>query len=412
MPFADWPQSDLTERLSRALAVAARTVDAFAASGFEEPDDPSLTVTADKAVAETTMLLHAAFGGATDPALAARVTELAGAVAVEARTETVLLRAVLHPSLAEGMAIAHVLLGRLGFPDPNAEAVLAECLRSRGSKGHELPPYGVLEKLWIRELWGIPVAAAEWSQIIGRSTLATSIDLVGGLREDYYAFTHALMYTTDFGARKRRMPRPRSALLADARSLLAVCIDRGDYDLAAEVLMAWPFLGERWCATASFAFRVLTDAEDEAGLLPGGTTDADRLRSLSGDRRKRYALGTAYHTAFVMGLLCAASLRPGRAPSTSLNRRAGDRPIPSEIESLLVIDQPHVQAALARLDDREDEAIASFRLDLGVARALRTREYGRLADLLRAAHATGYPSSPLRDQAADLLGRLALAVGG
>jgi len=411
VPLADWPRSDLTDRLLRALAVAAKTVDAFATSGFEEPDDPAVSVTADKAVAETAMLLHAAFHATADKRVRARVSGVATALAAAARTETVLLRAALHPSLAEGMAISHVLLTGLGYPDRNADVVFAASARSLGSSGHELPPYGVLEKLWIRELWGVPVPGAAWRQVIRSSGLATSHDLVGGLREDSYAFTHALMYCTDFGARRRRLPRENWALLADARALLAVCVDSGDYDLAGEVLMAWPFLGERWCATASFVFRVLAIAEDKAGLLPGGTTNPARLRSLSGDRRRNYAIGTAYHTAYVMGILCAVSLRRGRAPSNRLARSDTDQSLPSEIGEVLVIDQPDVQTALAHLSDGERDAIASFLVDLEVARAMRTRDYGRLANLLRAVHAIGYPSSPLRTQAVDLLNRLVLAAG-
>lgn len=407
---ADWPQSDLTDRLFRALAVATRTVDAFAASGYDHPDDPAASVTAEKAVAETAMLLHAAFHASADRQVRARVSEVATMLALQARTETVLLRAALHPSLAEGMAVSHVLLTRLGHPDPRADTVLAACVGSLGSRGHELPPYGVLEKLWIRDLWGVPVAAEAWRQVLQDSGLATPLDFVGGLREDSYAFTHALMYCTDFGARKRQMPRPNSALLADARILLAVCLDGGDYDLAGEVLMAWPFLDEPWCAAANFAFMVLARVEDEAGLLPGGTTNVARLHSYSGDRRQKYALGTAYHTAYVMGMLCAVSLRPGRGPSRNLTGAGIPQAMPSEISDKLVIDQPDVRAVLTQLSDQELDAIAVFRLDLAVAQAVRTQEYGRLADLLRAVHRIGYASPPLGGQAGELLSRLALAV--
>lgn len=410
MPTTDWPPSDLTDRLFRALEVATRTIDAFGASGYDDPDDPAASVTADKAVAETAMLLHAAFHASADRRVRTRVTEIAAILAAPARTETVLLRAALHPSLAEGMAVPHVLLTNLGHPDPDVDIVLAACVRSLGSKGHELPPYGVLEKLWIRNLWGVPVATAAWDRVMRDSGLATPLDFVGGLREDSYAFTHALMYCTDFGARRRRMPRPTPALLADARTLLAVSLDSGDYDLAGEALMAWPFLGEPWCAAANFTFRVLALVEDKAGLLPGGTTNIARLRGYSGDRRKKYALGTAYHTAYVMGMLCAVSLRPGRGPSTDLAADGIEKALPSEISDNLRIDQPDVQAVLTQLSEQELEAITQFRLDLAVAQAVRTREYGRLADLLRAVHEFGYANSPFRRQAGELLDRLALAV--
>ena len=408
MPYADWPRPDLTDRLLRALAVAGKVVEAFASSGYDEPDEAEVGFPADKAVAETAMLLHAAAPAAADPRIGAPVAAIAAALAGAARTEVVLLRAALHPSIAEGLSVPHVLLSRLGYPDPAADIILAACAAAPAAMARELPPYGTLEKLWIRELWGRPVPASAWHQTMGASGLATTPDAVGGTREDSYAFTHALMYVTDFGSRADRLPRPAPALLGDARTLLAVCVDSGDYDQAGELLMAWPFLGAPWSAAASFAFGVLAMVEDRAGLLPGGTTNAERLRGMDGERRRRYALGTAYHTAYVMGMLCAVSLRPGRAPSASPGGVADEEPVPVGVVRHIMVDQPDVVAALARLSEQELEAVAPFLLDVTVAQAIRTQAYGRLADLLRAVSASGWPGTELTRQAAALLGRVAL----
>jgi hypothetical protein len=383
-------------------------VDSFASSGFDEPDEAGVGFPADKAVAETAMLLHAAAPAAEDQRIGGRVAEIAAMLAGPARTEVVLLRAALHPSISAGLAVPHVLLTRLGYPDPTADAVLVACAEAPTAFAREIPPYGTLEKLWIRELWGRPVTPSAWHRVMSASGLATVPDAVGGVREDSYAFTHALMYVTDFGARADRSPRPAAALLADARMLLAVCVDNGDYDLAGELLMAWPFLGAPWSAAASFVFGMLAMVEDRAGLLPGGTTNAERLRSLDGDRRRRYALGTAYHTAYVMGMLCAASLRPGRGPSASPGVEADELRVPADVVSHIAVDQVDVVAALARLSEEEIGAIAPFLLDGTVAQALRTQAYGRLADLLRAARASGYPGTELTHQAGALLGRVAL----
>ena len=57
------------------------------------------------------------------------------------------------------------------------------------------------------------------------SSLASPIDLLGGSREDIYAFTHALMYWSRFAATSRRLPRPRAAILAEAGSAVALCLD-------------------------------------------------------------------------------------------------------------------------------------------------------------------------------------------
>jgi len=72
------------------------------------------------------------------------------------------------------------------------------------------------------------------------------MDLLNGSRDDVYAFTHALMYVTDFNIRPRRLPRRRAAILAEAEAALARCLDEQDYDLGGEVLLAWPLTGRSW----------------------------------------------------------------------------------------------------------------------------------------------------------------------
>jgi hypothetical protein len=326
-------------------------------------------------------------------------------VAPSTRTEAVLLRAALQPSLAEGLSVAHVLLRALGYVDLHADAVFTEAIAAEGARRPELPPYGVLEKLWIRELWDQPQDQAAWDDALGKSCLASSPDAVGGIREDAYAFTHALMYVTDFGAQRRPLPRSGSDLTADATALLAVSIERADYDLAGEVLMTWPLVGEPWSPAALFALAVLARAEDSAGLLPGGTTDPDRLRALSGAERRDYALGTAYHTAFVMGMLCAVALRPGREPGrASLPSTVA---APSCVPPFAQVDRPEIASSITGLSGSELAGVWPFLVDLEIAGAIRSRTYAHLADVLRGAHASDMPRSVLFAQALRLLARLA-----
>jgi hypothetical protein len=215
------------------------------------------------------------------------------------------------------------------------------------------------------------------------------------------------MYCTDFGFRPALFPRPRSQILGDARSLLAKCLDDEDYDLGAEVLLAWPLAGARWCATAAFGFRVLARVEDQVGVLPAGITKAERLDQLQGEARTQYALGTAYHTALVMGLLCAASLRPGRAPAVPVR---GPQVAPAFLDLLLRLleqDQGHWQRVFAELSNAERSALGPLLLDVAIAQKCRKHDYGAVSALLEAAHEHGLANSALCAQAAQLLERLA-----
>jgi len=402
-------RADLTSRLRTALEVAARAVAVLGAAGYQDPDDPSLDVSGEKVVAETAMLLHAASHLLVEPGIRERVRTVAELLVGPARSDAVLAHAALHPSLAEGLAVPHVLLTRLGHPDPEVDSFFRSCIASTGARGHELPAYGALEKLWLRDLWGTPAAAGEWRRVLRGSVLRAPLDLIGGQREDSYAFTHTLMYMSDFGAKKRRLPRPLSRVIDDARALLAVCLERSDYDLVGEILMAWPFFGMRWCASASFVFRLLMAVEDEAGLLPGGTTNADRLHTLTGERRRLYALATAYHTAYVMGILCAASLRPRRRAPSPIHPKLLDR-VDSVDEGGLAVEQPHVREALSALPRWHYERLAAFRLDLAIAQAVRHRRYQQLAELVTCVDESGRGASVLLVQAKELLVRLALGL--
>jgi len=87
---------------------------------------------------------------------------------------------------------------------------------------------------------------------------------------------------------------------------------------------------------------------------------------------------------------------------------ADEEPVPVGVVRHIMVDQPDVVAALARLSEQELEAVAPFLLDVTVAQAIRTQAYGRLADLLRAVSASGWPGTELTRQAAALLGRVAL----
>jgi hypothetical protein len=405
----DVDRHDLTCRLAKALDVAAKTVDALGTTGYEDSDDPSLDVGGDKVIAETAMLLHVASHSRVDPEIRERVHELAGSLIGPARSDGVLARAALHPSLAEGLAVPHVLLTRLGYPDPDVDSFLRSCVASLGSRGHELPPYGALEKLWLRDLWGLRTPESEWRRVLRSSVLGTSLDLLGGLREDSYAFTHGLMYATDFGATSRVLPRPSALVLDDARALLAVCVESGDYDLVGEILMAWPFVGVAWCASAKFAFRLLTTVEDEAGIVPGGTTNGNRLRSLTGRPRRLYALATSYHTAYVMGMLFAASLRPMNVQSCSIRSACADLD-ETILEAELAVDQSDVQRVLATLSTSEYRELGAFRLDLAISQAVRRGQYGPCAELMRRLDESGYAASPLVMHAKELLVRLALGL--
>lgn len=403
-----WAKADLVVRLCRALDVAKRALELFAVEGYADAESPQNSFRPEKTIAETAMLLYAAFGVTGIPDVATRVEELALLVLPHARSQRTLLNIALHPAIGLDFAVPHVLLTKLGYVDASFDEVLRSCVNSQVRQGHERPPFASVEQRWIVSLFTDSGPGRDWRPDLKNSVLNHPMDILGGDRADAYAFTHLMMYCTDFGFRPSVLPRSRSVILVEARSLLAKCLDDEDYDLGAEVLMAWPLSGARWCAASDFVFRVLASVEDQVGVLPAGTTKTDRLSKLEGNERTQYVFGTAYHTAYVMGMLCAASLRPGRAPSVRISGPGVEKTVVDDLLLFLDTDQGHWQPEFGKLTEAEQRALAPLLLDLAIVQKCRKHDYQAVAELLVAGNEYGLTASPLCGQAAELLERLAL----
>ena len=159
--------------------------------------------------------------------------------------------------------------------------------------------------------------------------------------------------------------------MADVEAWLVRYLDRDDFGLCAELLMAWPQLRAPWSPTAAFAFQVLAAAEDEVGVLPCGNVDSDRLATLQGPERTRYARATSYHTALVMGFLCAVCL-------------AADAPPPSggcvgPLTQVPACSQWERVAAVCRPEQHDQ--LAPLRTAIAIDRALRAKDFRALHDL-------------------------------
>jgi hypothetical protein len=406
MGGAAWDPADLEVRLCRALDIAKRAIALFAGDGYADAEAPETSFRPDKIVAETAMLIYAASAVAHRPEVAGRVEELARILVPHARSRRTLLNIALHSSLCIDFAFPHVLLTRLGYRDRGFDEFLRCCLASRSRHGHERPAFAAAEKMWIESLWTGEEPGPAWRRCMRDTVLNHPLDILGGAREDAYALTHLFMYCTDFGFRAPRLPRSRSVILNEAASQLAKCLDGEDYDLAGELILAWPLSGTPWPAAAAFGFRVLAYVEDQIGVLPGGTTDVGRLGKLQGDAKDRYALGTAYHTAYVMGMICAASLRPNRAPPTRITGPRCDESLLDRLLNGIDRDQGHWQAELLKLKRSQQLALGPLLLDLAIAQKYRKHDYGGIGDLLVTASRHGLARSALCGQAAELLQRL------
>lgn len=409
-----WDHQDLEARLCHALDIAGRAIQRLAEHGYVDPDDKSNDpVRPEKVISEAAILLLSASTVDSREPVRMRVQNLARLLIPHARSERMRLGICLQPALALDYASAHVCLKRTGYPDRAFDVLLDEALKSQAAQGRERVPHRMLEQEWLREHCGTGTCRRtdfRRRAIAARySALSFPLDLLTCSRDDIYAFTHAMMYVTDFNLAPRRLPRHRKTILTEAEAALAGCLDNEDYDLGGEVLLSWPLTGNSWSPAAAFAFRVLTSTEDAAGFLPTPITRLNRLNQLDGDSRTDYLLATAYHTIFVMGLLCAAALQRGRTPPRSIPARRAVRGSADRILSTLDADgrKTHWRDQFALLSDRERDTLAGFLLIIALRRKTQERDYASVAGLLREGHALGLTDMPAGSQAAELLQRLA-----
>ena len=410
---AKWSRTDLVRRLSHALDVAEQAVERLAVNGYTDSKEPSNNLRPEKLISETAFLLVGASTADKHPEVGRRIRRVAERLLPHARSRRILLGMCMEAALALEYAQAHICLTRLGYPDAAFDAVLRKSLKSQVRGGRERTPYRMLEQEWLIRTWdGAGSKSGEkYPSAARESVLGRPMDLLGGSREDVYAFSHALIYITDFNLRPLRLPRPAREILAEAEAALARCLDEEDYDLAGEILLSWPLTEQSWSAAAVFGFRVLASVEDQAGFLPSQSTKLQRLNEVSGNERTDYLLATGYHTMYVMGLLCAAALQTDTAPPTRIPTAA--RGADSHVPLLRVLDadprRRHWRQEFDRLAAPERAALPKLLFAMALRRTAIQRNFAELHELLATGYRLGLTNCPVASQAAELLERVSAA---
>ncbi len=402
-----WEQQDLVRRLCHALDIASLAIQHLAPAGYKFGDDASSAIRREKPIAETAVLLYATSIVQHNAEVHERMHRIARELEPHARSREMRLGLALNTSLALDYSIGHILLSQLGYPDPTFDALLQQSLAAQGHAGHERTPHRAMEQQWLANLCSTsPIAMGP---ALRSSILSQPMDLFGASDSELYAFTHAIMYATGFRRNLASLPRSRGTILAEAESAIARCLDGQDYDLSAEILLAWPLTGKRWSPAATFAFQVLTEVEDKAGFLPTPATRVSELKTREGTDRSQYLLATAYHTAYTMGLLCAAALQPGCAPPASIARRKVSSGAAQQM--LRYLDDgktpPHWRETFDKLNQHQAQSLAGFLFNIALQRRVAGRDFAGLNEVLRHGYNLGLADIPAASQAAELLQRVA-----
>ena len=406
--MAVWPAADLERRVIRALDFAALAVSDFGETGYADAVRPALGFGPEKVVAEAAMLAYVAQGASASTALGDRVDALARQLSPLVRSQRALADMALNPDQVFRRAVPHVLLSALGHRDDAFDDFAADQCTRVLSHAVDQPATVLAERRWVTTIWGRPFPSVQAPE--PGTVLTHPFDLLAASREDPYGLTHLLFYVTDFGRAAAEFGRPHDVILADVEALVIRYLDQGDYDLVGELLMAWPQLREEWPPVAAFAFRVLAQVEDEVGLLPCGNLDPERLATLVGAERTRYARAASYHTALVMGFLCAVGLRGEAAPPTALS--GPEYPDDAWQTFRAMIDEHPADwlPVFDRCGEAEKRMLAPMLCGLVITQALRQQNLAVIHEALDAARRLELAPHPLQTAATGILQALGAAM--
>jgi hypothetical protein len=404
-----WAEADLVRRVCLGLEIATRALTIIGSDGFRDEDEPEGSFGPDKLAAETAMLLYVASPVRHHPSVGAALDAVAALLAPGVRSERTRIAIALNPAICLQLGMPHVLLSTLDSGDEHLDRLLDMSVKSIAHGGNEVVPHRALERFWIESVRSGDAPGDLLERAASDSVLNHPVDLVWGSREDAYAHTHAFMYFTDFGFADRPLPRPRATVLRESEALLARALLLEDYDLAAEVLMAWPLTSAPWSPAAAFGLRVLAGLEDEVGFLPAKNGTPEKFYRLTGTERTRYALAASYHTAYVWAMLCAMSLRPGLTPPSGIPGPAAAAELVDEVMAAIPSADTPWRRTFDRLQPADQRRLTSFLLDMALLVNARNHDYAAVANLLAIAVRHDLAGGPLCAQSADLLRRLAEA---
>lgn len=387
----------LRDRVRSALAVARVMLREVLDARFGDLDPDGYRKLAIKAGGEMAMLLRLARRALPGERDRAEIDALARGLAPIVRTPQLIRSLMLRPSRAPMYALAHLCLAELGVADERLDRIVRAAFGSSAHAANERVPYRLLDAAWSRHL---ALGDAELDHpAVALSPLGAGVDLLEASAEDAYAYTHALVYATDFGRLPLAAHVDRDPLLGIAEALVVQALDEDDLDLLAEVLMAPAILRSGWTPTLQFGWQVLDRVWNELGFVPGPGLPAATGHETPAQAARR-VLGTTYHTTFAAGLCCATLIDCDAAPGEHAGGPPGDIDPPPGLGAAWKVNW--------RLCPREIQDNLRF-LQLGFAlrRALEDVDLARVHHVLRQAARSHLLDHPLFVQALELLERTA-----
>ena len=395
----------LSERICYALDFAERSIRHLIIEGHSAAEDDSWYVRPEKIIAEASLLMVYAKVGESDVKIKKTLQALAELLEPLARSKSILGNICLKPALALDYGCAHICLSYLGYPNALFDEAVDQALKD--NKQTERTPYRMLEQNWLMKLWKQAEVTKElelWSRL---GCLNQSPDLFSESSDDVYAVTHAVMYLCF----ECKMPATLDvdSLIAHLESWLVIYMDKQDYDISGELLLAWALTGRPFNAIALFSLKCLLEIEKRVGFLPAPNLDLAMIEGREQTERRTYIYSVNYHTAFVMGLLCGGLLKQGQSSVHQIDDVMYGAELNTPLKEELQAGKPaHWMEYYKGLGESEKEALMPWLYQAVLVRKMRDYQYEAAKHLLDRTKGTELETLPLTKQAQELLIRISL----
>lgn len=398
-------KSFFADRLSYALDFARRTIQHLIVEGHSAPKDASWYVQSEKIIAEAAFLLVFAKAGDSNIEVKKATDALIKLLEPLSRSKSTLINICLKPALALDFAHAHICLSYLGFPNKQFDDVIEKVLSEK--KMIERRPYRMLEQEWLLEIWPHSNNNKKidfWTKL---SILNHSINLFSESSDSAYSLTHAVLYSFFNNAKIKHVDLKK--ITNELEGLLVIYMDKQDYDVAGELLLAWSLTQEPFSHLAIFALKCLIKIEKEVGFLPAPNLDTSMIEGREQTERRTYIFSINYHTAFVMGLLSGSMLKNFDKISI-LPNQAVDSPQLKELlrAELLIGKNAHWIEYYNALDNKQKDDLLPWVYQTILARKINQHKYGSVKKIIDLTEGSCLENLFITKQAKELLNRLSL----
>lgn len=397
----------LVGKITDCLDFARRAIQHLVVEGHAADEREPWFVRNEKIIAETCFLLAFTRNNQQHVAIADAVSKLVKILQPLARSHTILLNICLKPRLALDYAQAHICLDYAGYPNEKFDRAVRAALACCTSNQMERTPYRNMEVEWLKSIWNADYVP-RFDLWLPVSCLSYPIDLFDQGSDGVYAITHAVMYAAFW---ERQIEGVDKELLFQIiEAFLIRYLDEQNYDIAGELLMAWPLLNETWSPVAAFALHCLFEIEKRVGFLPAPGIDRSRIDGAEQTSKRTYIYSINYHTVLVMGLLynCLLGKPVQNEPAA---KRSELTPLSLEriYEEISGAKEVHWKQFFNICGKEDRKELMPMLYQVCLFRWIQQKKYAKVDELLRAGDNI-LQNLPTSRQALELLQRLGLVM--